>query len=185
MGMSIPVENMNHTLYIKNLLTKLSKLDTKRVLHALFGPFGKVLDVVCGRNKKLRGQAWVVFSEAPSANAATKALQGFSLFDKQMKIEFANSKSAIIAKINGSYTLLEKKRKRNEKSVTALKLEVQNSFLIANSHNILFVENLPLITTTEMLKMLFQQFSGFVEVIVIPNRSGIAFIEFESEAHAL
>ena len=35
-----------------------------------------------------------------------------------------------------------------------------------------------------MLQMLFQPFSGFKEVRLVPGRSDIAFVEFETEQHS-
>lgn len=51
-------------------------------------------------------------------------------------------------------------------------------------HKLLFVENLPHATTAEMLTMLFQQFPGFSEVRMVPNKPGIAFVHFETDSHA-
>jgi len=48
-------------------------------------------------------------------------------------------------------------------------------------NQILFVENLPEAVNEMMLSMLFQQFPGFKEVRLVPGKSGIAFVEFESE----
>ena len=49
---------------------------------------------------------------------------------------------------------------------------------------ILFVENLPEQVNEMMLSMLFQQFPGYKEVRLVPGKSGIAFVEFESEAQS-
>lgn len=46
---------------------------------------------------------------------------------------------------------------------------------------ILFVENLPEQVNEMMLSMLFQQFPGYKEVRLVPGKSGIAFVEFETE----
>lgn len=51
-------------------------------------------------------------------------------------------------------------------------------------HNILFVTNLPTDSGEELLNQLFQQFTGFREVRMIPSRPDIAFVEYESEMHA-
>jgi hypothetical protein len=40
--------------------------------------------VVCVKSAALRGQAWVVFSDVPSATSALRALQGFNLYDRPM-----------------------------------------------------------------------------------------------------
>lgn len=50
------------------------------------------------------------------------------------------------------------------------------------ANKILFVENLPEQSTTQMLTMLFQQFPGFREVRLVDARPGIAFVEYESDA---
>lgn len=52
---------------------------------------------------------------------------------------------------------------------------------VALPNQILFVENLPEQVNEMMLSMLFQQFPGFKEVRLVPGKSTIAFIEFESE----
>lgn len=48
-------------------------------------------------------------------------------------------------------------------------------------NQILFLTNLPEETNEMMLSMLFNQFPGFKEVRLVPNRHDIAFVEFASE----
>lgn len=48
-------------------------------------------------------------------------------------------------------------------------------------NQILFLTNLPEETNEMMLSMLFNQFPGFKEVRLVPNRHDIAFVEFGSE----
>lgn len=48
-------------------------------------------------------------------------------------------------------------------------------------NQILFLTNLPEETSEMMLSMLFNQFPGFKEVRLVPNRHDIAFVEFENE----
>jgi len=55
---------------------------------------------------------------------------------------------------------------------------------VALPNQILFIENLPDQVNEMMLSMLFQQFPGFKEVRLVPGKSGIAFVEFESEAQS-
>lgn len=47
----------------------------------------------------MRGQAHVVFQDIPDSTSAMRALQGFSLFDKAIKIEFARKKSASVLRM--------------------------------------------------------------------------------------
>lgn len=51
-------------------------------MHCIFAQFGPILDVVCNKSYRLRGQAWVVFEEPEAAQKALKAMQGFPFFDK-------------------------------------------------------------------------------------------------------
>lgn len=48
-------------------------------------------------------------------------------------------------------------------------------------NQILFLTNLPEETNEMMLSMLFNQFPGFKEVRLVPNRHDIAFVEFSTE----
>lgn len=59
-------------------------LELKKALHAIFSQFGQILDIVALRNKKMRGQAFIIFKEINSATSALLAMQGFPFFDKPM-----------------------------------------------------------------------------------------------------
>jgi hypothetical protein len=48
----------------------------------MFSQFGKVLDVVALKTYRMRGQAWVVFSDVAAATNALRSMQGFPFFDK-------------------------------------------------------------------------------------------------------
>ena len=52
------------------------------------------------------------------------------------------------------------------------------------TNSTLFISNLPLETTPEALKVLFQQFSGYQDVRLVPGREGIAFVDFDNDAGA-
>jgi RNA recognition motif-containing protein len=53
-------------------------------MYAIFSQFGKILDVVCLKTLRLRGQAWVVFSDTAASTNALRTMQGFPFFDKPM-----------------------------------------------------------------------------------------------------
>lgn len=57
-------------------------------MYALFSQYGRVLDVVALKTPKLRGQAWVVFSEVTAASAAVRQMQSFPFYDKPMVRKF-------------------------------------------------------------------------------------------------
>ena len=69
-------------------LTCVHSAELKKCLFAVFSQFGKILDVVCLKTIRLRGQAWVVFADVTSATNAMKYMQGFEFFDKPMVWSF-------------------------------------------------------------------------------------------------
>ncbi|KAG1338999.1 putative U2 small nuclear ribonucleoprotein B'' [Cocos nucifera] len=106
----------NQTIYIKNLDEKVKKEELKRSLYALFSQYGRILDVVALKTSKLRGQAWVVFSEVTAASNAVRQMQNFPFYDKPMRIQYAKTKSDCVAKEDGTYVPREKKKKQEEKA---------------------------------------------------------------------
>eukprot|EP01138_Halocafeteria_seosinensis_P010864 gb/GECG01011097.1/.p1 GENE.gb/GECG01011097.1/~~gb/GECG01011097.1/.p1 ORF type:complete len:163 (+),score=23.53 gb/GECG01011097.1/:1-489(+) len=84
----------NHTIYINNLNEKIKKAQMKKSLYAVFSQFGHILDIVCSRTLRMKGQAWVVFEDVASATNALRQMQGFPFYDKPMVRffwEFCNS----------------------------------------------------------------------------------------------
>jgi U2 small nuclear ribonucleoprotein B'' len=89
--------------------------ELKRSLYCLFSQFGRLLDVVALKTPKLRGQAWVVFTEVTAASNAVRQMQNFPFYDKPMRIQYAKSKSDYVTKAEGSFVPKEKKMKQEEK----------------------------------------------------------------------
>lgn len=54
------------------------------MLFNLFEAFGQVLQIVCKRSDRMRGQAFVVFREVGEATAAKNNLNGYPVFGKPM-----------------------------------------------------------------------------------------------------
>lgn len=79
--------------------------DLKTALYMLFSTYGQVISIIALKTPKMRGQAHVVFNSTTEAGAALKALQGFELFDKPVRIAYAKSKSDVIAKRDGTFKL--------------------------------------------------------------------------------
>ncbi|KAI3658021.1 hypothetical protein MP638_000578 [Amoeboaphelidium occidentale] len=71
--MSVQRIQPTQTVYIRNLNDKIRKSALK--------------------TQKMRGQAFVVYQEVSEAAAAIRALQGFKLHDKPMKLEYSKTKS--------------------------------------------------------------------------------------------
>merc|ERR1711860_469967 len=177
------MERPNHTVYINNLNEKVKKEDLKKSLYAIFSQFGQILDIVALKTLKMRGQAFVVFKEVPSAVAVIKSMQGFPFYDKPMRIAFARTDSDMIAKLKGTFqerpkkapTESKKAKKRAAKAEAAAQGRQGGE---APANQILFLTNLPEETNETMLS---NQFPGCKEVRLVPGRHDIAFVEFENE----
>ena len=74
----------NATLYINNLNDKINKEEIRSQLYALFTTYGKLIDVVATKTPKMRGQAFLVFTDLTSATAALRACDGMIFYDKPM-----------------------------------------------------------------------------------------------------
>ncbi|WRX11453.1 RNA recognition motif domain - like 10 [Theobroma cacao] len=115
----------NMTLYINNLNEKIKIDQLKKSLHAVFSQFGKILDVLAFKTLKHKGQAWVIFEGVNSATNALRRMQGFPFYDKEMKnwkdileierIQYAKTKSDIIAKADGTFVPREKRKRHEDK----------------------------------------------------------------------
>lgn len=196
----------NHTIYINNLNEKTKKDELKKSLYAIFSQFGQIMDIVAMKTLKMRGQAFVIFKEIASATNALRTMQGFPFYDKPMRIAYAKGDSDLVAKIKGTFKERPKKVKQpkpiiteadkrdqsgKKKKVGAVPGGVDGAFgtaggIVTNPaeqppNQILFLTNLPEETNEMMLSMLFNQFPGFKEVRLVPNRHDIAFVEFATE----
>uniref|UniRef100_A0A1J3CFX2 U2 small nuclear ribonucleoprotein B n=1 Tax=Noccaea caerulescens TaxID=107243 RepID=A0A1J3CFX2_NOCCA len=195
----------NQSIYVKNLNEKIKKEELKRSLYCLFSQFGRILDVVALKTPKLRGQAWIAFSEVTAASNAVRQMQSFPFYDKPMIIQYAKAKSDCIAKAEGTFVPKDKKRKQEEK-VERKREETQrpntaNGPTFQNGapkpppfqpngqeamppNKLLFIENLPYETTSTMLEFLFVQYPGFKEIRMAPAKPGIAFVEYEDDVQS-
>ncbi|PSC70739.1 U2 small nuclear ribonucleo B -like isoform B [Micractinium conductrix] len=197
----------NQTLYVNNLPEKIKKQELKQLLYALFGQFGKIIDVIAMRADKLRGQTWVVFADIASATSALRGMQGFPFYEKPIRVSFAISTSNAVAAMKGGKakksgkppkapkaaegdegTAAEKKAAAADRRAAADKAAAGGGTVggvdVGKPGSKLFVEGLPAATTAAMLDMLFKQFPGCKEVTMIPSKPGVAFIEFETEMQA-
>lgn len=183
----------NHTIYINNLNEKIKKDELKKSLYAIFSQFGQILDIIALKTLKMRGQCFVIFKEISSASNALRTMQGFPFYDKPMRINYSKCDSDVIAKLKGTFKerpkkmrapkpqTEEKKAKNKSKAMDPISAAVQSANQEQPPNQILFLTNLPEETNEMMLSMLFQQFPGFKEVRLVPNRHDIAFVEFGSE----
>ncbi|RDB22786.1 U2 small nuclear ribonucleoprotein B'' [Hypsizygus marmoreus] len=83
----------NTTLYINNLNDKINKEELKSQLFALFTTYGKIIDIVASKSERMRGQAFLVFTDLAGATSAMRACEGMVFYDKPIHIDYAKSKS--------------------------------------------------------------------------------------------
>ncbi|KAH8118288.1 RNA-binding domain-containing protein [Phellopilus nigrolimitatus] len=83
----------NPSLYINNLNDKINKDELRSQLFALFMTYGRVIDVVAQKGKKMKGQAFLVFADLAEATAAMRACEGMVFYDKPLHIHYAKTKS--------------------------------------------------------------------------------------------
>ncbi|ETN62289.1 U1 small nuclear ribonucleoprotein A [Anopheles aquasalis] len=186
----------NHTIYINNLNEKIKKEELKKSLYAIFSQFGQILDIVAYKTLRMRGQAFIIFKEIGSATNAMRTMQGFPFYDKPMRINYSKTDSDMIAKLKGTFQERPKRvrqpkpvpteEKKSKKQKAAGEVGATNNSATAEQppNQILFLTNLPEETNEMMLSMLFNQFPGFKEVRLVPNRHDIAFVEFASEVQS-
>lgn len=74
----------NATLYINNLNDKVNKDELKSQLYALFATYGKIIDIIASKSERMRGQAFLVFSDLAGATSAMRACEGMVFYDKPM-----------------------------------------------------------------------------------------------------
>ncbi|RYO87872.1 hypothetical protein DL764_008802 [Monosporascus ibericus] len=102
----VPPIPPNQTLYVTNLPSaKIQKSDLKTALYLLFSTYGPVLDVVALKTIKMRGQAHIVFRDVQAATQAMRSLEGFQFLGRELRIQYAKSKSDMVAKLDGTYKM--------------------------------------------------------------------------------
>ncbi|CAF3651321.1 unnamed protein product, partial [Fusarium graminearum] len=76
--------------------------------------FGNVVDIVAKKNLRAKGQAFIVYDNAESAQEAIEEINGFDLFDKPMKLALARSRSDKTVELTGSQEELENHKRHRQ-----------------------------------------------------------------------
>ncbi|KAJ1901058.1 hypothetical protein LPJ81_003823 [Coemansia sp. IMI 209127] len=93
----------SQTLYVRNLNDKIQKDVLKRALYEACIGYGRILDVVALKTVKMRGQAFIVFDDISTATVALRQLNGRTVFGRAMSVEYALSKSNVVAQEDGTF----------------------------------------------------------------------------------
>lgn len=173
--------SQSNTLYVNGLNEKVKKEELRRSLYFLFSQHGRIISIVAMKTIKARGQAFICFENVNEASSAMRILQGFPLYDKKIKIQYARSESNAMKLLKGTYFTSKDSEKRprdqDDEPRKKQKLESEES-------NILQASGLPSSTTKEQLDSLFQQYEGFQQIKMVPGQL-VAFIEFDTIQHSL
>ncbi|KAI7862636.1 hypothetical protein BDF14DRAFT_1853242 [Spinellus fusiger] len=91
------------TLYLTNLSSQVNTPELKASLYGLFSTYGIILAINASATAKMREQAFIAFDNVASATAALRSLNGYTFYDRPMKIAYATTKSDAVAKLDGTY----------------------------------------------------------------------------------
>ncbi|KAF9075887.1 hypothetical protein BDP27DRAFT_1415047 [Rhodocollybia butyracea] len=188
----------NNTLYVNNLNDKIHKDELRLQLLALFTTYGKVIDVVASKSPKMKGQAFLVFSDLAGATTAMRACEGMSFYDKPLDDPNFVPPNAVNAKDEGDND--EARQTKREKAESDDEMEIDDDdeesavapeipgAIPPDATPRLYCTNLPLEVTDSVLSVLFQQYQGYqatnVTMSPTPNAAGaqvkVAQVTFES-----
>lgn len=91
------------TLYLNHLDLSINKLLLRQSLYALFTPYGRIIDIVASKGPNKRGQAFIVFSEQKEATSALRGLSGKEFFGRELRIEYAKTKSQATKRVEDPF----------------------------------------------------------------------------------
>ena len=190
------------TLYLNDLNDRIPIKKLLPHLQNLFAPFG-ACRIIAKRRLSLRGQAWVHYDSTDAAKSALSALQGIRLWDKTLHIRFSRFPTSINpqdVRVRKEYQAQKAREPRLTLKQRRLQLGAASpAALIASAaapsgnvtgdalqlpNKTLFIQQIPTGVDGVELNDIFKRFAGFEEVRVVPNRTDLAFVEFENEIGA-
>lgn len=105
----------------------------KQCLTIVFRRYGTIIDIIAKTSVKRKGQAFVVFDSEKSSLESVEGMDGFTMFDKQIKVRRAKTHSDETVKRKAPELFEEHKRKRlmakGMASSSIMLLELANTLL--------------------------------------------------------
>lgn len=84
------------TIYLSNLNDKIKKQKLQKALFLLFVAYGDIIEIqINWKNRKMRGQAFILFSHENEAKLALRSLQNYEFFGKPLLINFSKRQLTI------------------------------------------------------------------------------------------
>ncbi|ORM40116.1 U1 small nuclear ribonucleoprotein A [Babesia sp. Xinjiang] len=165
----------NQTLYISNLDDKVHVNELTKLLFELFVPYGEIVDIQVRRTKKMRGQAFVSFSEISGAIAALKGANERLFMNRPLKVAYARKQSYKAMKPAECYRLLTSARSvPTEPQVVEDTVEAGDD--VGGRHT-LFVENMHPDMNKLAVEILFKQYPGYKDTRFVEGKC-VAFVDF-------
>ena len=184
----------------------------KHSLFHLFSIHGDILEITVKRNLKMKGQAFIVFSNIENSMKAMQEYQNYTFFGKKMRIQFAQKASDTVLKAKGEFDKFAIRKRMQNKLIEEAKLREENreamqeklkevkgdiysmknkleqsmeerKEIIASMNTTITVENLPDTANEQMVRDLFSKFPGIINVF-INEATHVAIIEYETSQQA-
>ncbi|KAJ1926284.1 hypothetical protein IWQ60_003940 [Tieghemiomyces parasiticus] len=270
----LPCTVPSSTLYLSHLNERVKPKILRQAIRTLYAPFGDIVKVVVRHDRRMRGQAFVVFKDVATATKALEATQARTmLLDKPLMVQYARTETDVTVRrraergedgtsVEGQdpaaeavsetdpahvQAVLQEHRTRRQAAsqehkahrdealrlltstmaaqashAAAIAAAAANPDPLANPspappppppfitpatvpahlaehlfpglpthppaslpHKILFLQGLPAEVTEADLKAAFETYAGFQEVRLVPGKSDIAFVEYETEEQAV
>ncbi|OAL54378.1 hypothetical protein IQ07DRAFT_266827 [Pyrenochaeta sp. DS3sAY3a] len=193
------------TIYVSNLEERVKIPHLKDCLTIVFRRFGTIIDIIAKTSLKRKGQAFIVFDSEKSSLESIELMNGFTMFDKPIKVRRAKTHSDETVKRKAPELFEEHKRKRlmakdfkraEEEAKAQANPDVvekprapktglaavPDQYLAPNKE--LALKDLPADVTEDDLTTLFERFEGFKEIRLVRFRN-FAIAEFENEQFAI
>lgn len=98
------------------------------MLYALFSTHGPILEVVALKTNKMRGQAFVIYKDLPSATKAQRELNNFPFYGRPMRVAFSKNRSHLVEKMDGTFNEQEAAARREARGEWCWLLACQGHF---------------------------------------------------------
>ncbi|GIX60729.1 U2 small nuclear ribonucleoprotein B, putative [Babesia caballi] len=168
----------SQTLYVSNLDDKVHVNELVKLLFELFIPYGDIVDIQARKSQKLRGQAFVSFSEISSAIAALKGVNQRLFLNRPIKVAYARKQSYKSMKPAECYRLLTSGRPRQSDS-SAVQDALHGAYDSSERYT-LFVENMHPDMNKTAVEILFKQYPGYKDCRFVEGKA-VAFVDFATE----
>ncbi|KAK1444575.1 hypothetical protein BgAZ_104810 [Babesia gibsoni] len=165
----------NQTLYVQNLDDSVHVNDLVKLLYELFVPYGEVVDIQARRTQKMRGQAFVAFSEISSAIAAFKGVKDRIFLNRPLKVTYARKISYKAMKPAECYRYLTQSRQQQAQFDETQ--DAVGGHEPGSQSYTLVVENMHPDMNKMAVELLFKQYPGYKDCRFVEGKA-VAFVDF-------